>query len=240
MGQRRLLSKLHAGIRPFLQALRGHPWRVRFLFRAQLPLQRRPQYDTTTIALRYALDKWAASRRTALEIGIGEAALLSIYPALIHGLGVDGIDISAKRVSMSREVISVNQASVRIWESDLFDRVDGKYDLIFFNPPYVPTAVGRDLSLTRRGDFDSNRVWDGGPDGTDVIRSFLAEVPVHLTDDGVVLEGAQRFYIPREKMCRLVERNGLRVLCVKKRFANPRLVWVLGMAEAPLVKSQAC
>ena len=168
MGQRQLISKLHAAVRPFLQALRGHPWRVRLLFRAQLPPQRRPQYDTTTVALRYALDKWAANRKTALELGVGEAALLSIYLARTHGLRVDGIDISPTRVGLSQDVINVNQASVRVWESDLFGSVDGKYDLIFFNPPYVPTAVGRDLDLTKRGGFDSSRVWDGGPDGTDV------------------------------------------------------------------------
>ncbi len=238
MGQRQLISKLHAAVRPFLQALRGHPWRVRLLFRAQLPPQRRPQYDTTTVALRYALDKWAANRKTALELGVGEAALLSIYLARTHGLRVDGIDISPTRVGLSQDVINVNQASVRVWESDLFGSVDGKYDLIFFNPPYVPTAVGRDLDLTKRGGFDSSRVWDGGPDGTDVIRSFLVEAPAHLTDNGVVLVGAQAFYISREKMSRLAEGNGLRVLSVEKRLANPSLVWVLEVTEAPSGKSQ--
>jgi release factor glutamine methyltransferase len=52
--------------------------------------------------------------------------------------------------------------------SDLFSNVPGRFDLILFNPPYLPSK-----------DFEDRTV-DGGPKGTIVIDRFLNELPAHL------------------------------------------------------------
>lgn len=60
-------------------------------------------------------------------------------------------------------------------KSEYFSSIEGKFDFIAFNPPYVPTdgIKWRDL--------------DGGEKGRVVIDKFISEVKKHLTPQGAVL-----------------------------------------------------
>jgi release factor glutamine methyltransferase len=63
---------------------------------------------------------------------------------------------------------------------DLFAHLNRRFDLIVFNPPYIPTPnkMPRDwLALA----------WDGGPSGREVILRFLSHVEKHLTATGRML-----------------------------------------------------
>ncbi|MCC7570540.1 methyltransferase [Candidatus Micrarchaeota archaeon] len=66
-------------------------------------------------------------------------------------------------------------------ESDLFDKIDEKYDLILFNPPYLPT----DESSKIKGKL--NEALDGGKTGRNVIDRFIETFSDHLTEKGQVL-----------------------------------------------------
>ncbi|HSQ24265.1 MAG TPA: peptide chain release factor N(5)-glutamine methyltransferase, partial [Pyrinomonadaceae bacterium] len=74
-------------------------------------------------------------------------------------------------------------------ESDLFCALDSsdQFDVIFSNPPYVPT---RELTLLQREvRHEPQAALDGGPDGLSVIRRLLKEAPDFLRAHGhVVLE----------------------------------------------------
>ena len=60
--------------------------------------------------------------------------------------------------------------------SDLFSNVGGKYDLIIFNPPYLPEDVRlKDITL------------DGGKKGYELIQGFLSKVNNFLKTNGKVL-----------------------------------------------------
>jgi release factor glutamine methyltransferase len=65
-------------------------------------------------------------------------------------------------------------------QGDLFANLNRRFDLIIFNPPYLPTQPKTSCdSLTR--------AWDGGPSGREVILRFLSQVDRHLTNQGRVL-----------------------------------------------------
>lgn len=76
------------------------------------------------------------------------------------------------------------QDRVRLLRSDLFEKVTGTFDLIVSNLPYIPTA--EIPSLSREVRRDPVLALDGGPDGLDLVRRFLDEVPRHLTPQGVI------------------------------------------------------
>jgi release factor glutamine methyltransferase len=67
-------------------------------------------------------------------------------------------------------------AKMRFTLSDLFDCVEGVFDWITFNPPYLPSE----------GDGDEAS-WTGGVGGGEAIRRFLAEARGHLKPGGSVL-----------------------------------------------------
>lgn len=60
--------------------------------------------------------------------------------------------------------------------SDLFGKIKGKYDLIAFNPPYLP-----------ENKFDKKRDTSGGESGSRTINKFLEEAKMHLSNKGRIL-----------------------------------------------------
>lgn len=64
-------------------------------------------------------------------------------------------------------------------KSDLFLNVSGTYDVIVFNPPYLP--------LDEREDVTSARITAGGKKGDEVIIKCIKQSPKHLSKKGIVL-----------------------------------------------------
>ncbi len=87
-------------------------------------------------------------------------------------------DISSEAVSLARENAEELGLSdrVRVEQGDLGAPMPsaaiGKLDLVISNPPYVPTAVLRDIP-SEVADFEPKLALDGGPDGNDILRRLL-------------------------------------------------------------------
>jgi len=79
-----------------------------------------------------------------------------------------------------RAVANAKLNGVEAIMGDLFADLDSRFDLVIFNPPYLPS--GRTIS----SDWQS-RAWDGGPSGREVIVRFLSQVSKYLTETGRVL-----------------------------------------------------
>ncbi len=164
-------------VHPLSNALARNHWLIHRLFGIRIPKQTIVHFDPTTMLLRHALlHTVEPDDRQALEIGIGQGALLSLSLIKSTAVQVDGVDCSPARVASSQAVAAHNQLRAQFFVSDLFTGIPPgqRYDLIFFNPPYVPTTDGEQLQLTRRMRADSDRVWNGGEDGARVLRAFLA------------------------------------------------------------------
>jgi len=107
-----------------------------------------------------------------LDVGCGSGILME---AAKNGgaASVSGVDINPECVEFCRG------KGLDVEESDLFSEVDGVFDLIVFNPPYLP----RD---EREGE-ESGEVTSGGKKGDEIILRFFDEVGSHLNDDGEIL-----------------------------------------------------
>jgi len=84
-----------------------------------------------------------------------------------------GTDINEGAVENAKENARMNGVDGRcsFIRGDLFESVEGKFDLILFNPPYLPTK-------------NEDGAWDGGKDGRKVIDRFLEGFGEHLKQDG--------------------------------------------------------
>jgi methylase of polypeptide subunit release factors len=228
---KRVVKRLFPFYLPLAQFIRGHPLLIRWLFKVHLRKSDRVTWDFTTLVLKYALRKRVLKNGSVLEIGVGQAALLSIYMARTFGIKADGIDIVADRVKHSKQVARYNSIPIRIWQSDFFQHVDNTYDLIHWNASYIPTDFGKEYNLTHRVELGNSRAWDGGSDGTDAINRFLSQAPFYLTPDGEILLGVNRFYVPQERITRIIQNSSLVVSDCISRPLNPSLVYVLRHKE---------
>ncbi len=75
----------------------------------------------------------------ALDMGTG-TGYVGIYLAL-RGWEVDATDISPRALALARENARRNHVTMRVFYSDRFAAVEGRYDVIAFNPPMRPTET---------------------------------------------------------------------------------------------------
>ena len=61
----------------------------------------------------------------------------------------------------------------------MFENISEKFDLITFNPPYLP--------LDKREDKESQLITTGGKTGDEIVLKFLEQASQHLNQDGKIL-----------------------------------------------------
>ncbi|MFO8132716.1 MAG: HemK2/MTQ2 family protein methyltransferase [Thermoplasmatota archaeon] len=106
-----------------------------------------------------------------LDMGAG-TGIVGLHAAMA-GADVVAVDVDARAVDNARCNAACNHLDMEVVQSDLFANVQGCYDVIMFNPPYLPAE-------------DSDARWDGGPGGVAVARRFLREADGYLGEDGRV------------------------------------------------------
>jgi release factor glutamine methyltransferase len=94
-------------------------------------------------------------------------------------------------------------------QSNWFDAVDGRFDVIVSNPPYIPTAIVGGLSREVR-EFDPARALDGGADGLDAYRALAEGAGAHLAVDGFV--ALEIGHDHRASVSRIFEESGFVLL----------------------------
>ncbi len=110
---------------------------------------------------------------TVLDVGTGSG--IQAIVAAKTAKSVLAVDINPKAVKLATSNAELNGVkNVEFRVSDLFENAGGRFDLIIFNPPYVP-SYETDLL---------GKAWAGGKDGREVIDRFLCEAGEHLTDEG--------------------------------------------------------
>ena len=105
----------------------------------------------------------------------------------------DGIDCDLTLADISTEALQVTNYNVwhlaawhlpvHILESDLFDAVEGTFDVITANPPYIPTDVIEDL-MPEVKDHEPRLALDGTADGLLFYRRIATESLAHMNPGG--------------------------------------------------------
>jgi len=121
--------------------------------------------------------------KKAIEIGTGNAFLsLEIYDNVNQLYSTDINPIVIDYLLNVKD--KYNLEKMKVVYSNLFDSIDDneKFDLIVFNPPYVPTE---DLEKEDDSINGYDLAVNGGKDGREIIDSFLEKLPNHLEREGV-------------------------------------------------------
>ncbi len=96
-----------------------------------------------------------------------------------------GSDISKDALVLARENAKLNDVDVTFIESDLFNNIEGKFDIIVSNPPYIPSEDIEELSIEVR-DYEPSGALDGKSDGLYFYRKIVEEVRSYIKPDGIL------------------------------------------------------
>ena len=122
-----------------------------------------------------------------LEIGCG-TGIVSITVDLEskRKMDITALDISPyaiKNTTINKKNLKSN---IKIFKSDLFDKVCGKFDLIYSNPPYIKSSEIENLQLEVK-DHEPRLALDGGIDGLYFYREIIKEAPNYLNNNGFLV-----------------------------------------------------
>lgn len=98
----------------------------------------------------------------------------------VSGTGIDISEEALKVACRNRENLGVDAELIH---SDLFENVEGKYDIIVSNPPYIRTAVIEELKEEVKF-HDPFIALDGKEDGLYFYRKIVEKSPKYLKQGG--------------------------------------------------------
>ncbi|MDO8467456.1 MAG: methyltransferase [Nanoarchaeota archaeon] len=109
---------------------------------------------------------------SVLEIGSGSGIQLETLRKL--GIkNITGSDINKKSIQHCKSL------GFQCIKSNLFSNIKKSYDLIIFNPPYLPN--------NKSEPNESKIATTGGKNGSEIINKFLTQAKNHLNKNGKIL-----------------------------------------------------
>lgn len=122
-----------------------------------------------------------------LDLGTGTGAIALALLATVPRAAAVGVDVSPEAL----DIATANAAALHLdgrfaaLQSDWFEAVVGRYDLIVSNPPYIPHGDIASLDSDVR-DHDPLAALDGGDDGLDAYRILARSAARHLEPAGAI------------------------------------------------------
>ncbi|MFV2002252.1 MAG: peptide chain release factor N(5)-glutamine methyltransferase [Paracoccaceae bacterium] len=142
-------------------------------------LDPRPETETlVTAALRENFEN-------LLDLGCGSGCILLSLLAERPGARGLGVDVSARAIAVARDNAQRLGLSARasFARSDWLSAVDGRFDLIVANPPYISAPQMRDLE-PEVALWDPEIALNGGADGLAAYRAIIAQLSHRLPARG--------------------------------------------------------
>ncbi|TLD19663.1 hypothetical protein PspLS_09708 [Pyricularia sp. CBS 133598] len=117
-----------------------------------------------------------------LEIGVG-SGLVSLCIASAGSKTVSGVDINPNAVEFTAKNLEANGLKGNFAVSDIFEKVEGKFDFIFWNHPWqYDSSIPDQLKSEKTHDSEYK-----------LLRRFVAEAKEYLTEKGVILLGTSAY-----------------------------------------------
>lgn len=174
-------------------------------------------WDLTTLVLKKELNQ-NKEKNKYLDMGCGQFAILGQYFKKINSYSdVTSIDVYKEFIENSIKNSIQNKNDINILQSNLFSNINEKFDLISFNPPYVPASTKNE-----KLEFPNIRYSD--LEGIQTAKDFLSEAKKFLTPDGIILLGMNTFYVPKNVCVKLIKDNGYKLEKITKMKFNTSIV----------------
>ena len=147
-----------------------------------------PRPETEQL-VEHALENASRGKGIAcLDLGTGAGVIAVCLARYLPEATVTAVDVCAEALELARDNAELNGVDDRITfvESNWFDRVTGRFDLVVSNPPYVAEEEMALVSAEVR-EHEPHVALDGGRRGIQRIEELTSELRQHLQPCGTVI-----------------------------------------------------
>lgn len=154
-----------------------------------------------------------------LDMCTGSGCILISLLQLCRFKDINGVgaDISEEALKVAMRNAEKHGVNARFLQSDLFAQVDGEYDVIVSNPPYIRTAVIEKLKEEVKF-HDPFIALDGREDGLYFYRKIVEKSPNYLKKNGTLC--FEIGHDQGEEVSKLMRDAGFICVTVKKDLAG--------------------
>ncbi len=183
-----------------------------------------PRYETEYLVektIKYIKDRFN-SDINILDLCTGSGAIAIALSKELNA-HVDASDISSKALDVARINIKENNANINCIESDLFNKIKGKYDVIISNPPYISKNEEIMYSVDK---YEPHEALYADNEGLFYYDKILSEINKYLNEKYII--AFEIGYTQGESIKRLVEKylNSPRIIIEKDLSNRDRYVFI--------------
>ena len=158
------------------------------------------------------------NNQSLVDIGTGSGILAITAKKEFPTLNVYATDISTAAIAVARQNAQLLQANIRFIQSDLFLGVEGTFDYIFANLPYVPAGFITSKEITK----EPAVALFSGVDGLDCIRTGVDQLMAHC---------AKSAYVCLESL--RSQHNNVVRLCAEQGLVHIETIGLVQLYQAP-------
>ncbi|CAM9094887.1 peptide chain release factor N(5)-glutamine methyltransferase [Mycoplasma todarodis] len=140
-----------------------------------------PRYETEELIL--LAKKYIKEDSRVLDLCSG-SGYIGLAVKKMTNANIVASDISKEAIEQININKEINNLEIEVVESDLFENINGKFDVIISNPPYIPEETTLSNSVL---DYEPHLALFGGADGNDLYKRIVNEYKTFLNPRGVIL-----------------------------------------------------
>ena len=156
-----------------------------------------------------------------LDLCTGSGAIAVSLKKNLSNVELFASDISLKALDIAKKNAIQNETEIDFIESNLFENIDKKFDIIVSNPPYIERRVLD--TLPEEVKYEPVLALDGGADGLEFYRKIIKDSKNYLNENGVL--ALEIGFDQKKSVIGLMEQEGYKDIYSKKDYGgNDRIV----------------
>lgn len=179
--------------------------------------------EDTEVLVQEILDEFKDKKNLKiLDMCTGSGCIaISLAKYLDSTCIVDAVDLSTDALEVAKRNAALNKVTVNFINSDLFENVVSKYDVIVSNPPYIKKCDMEKLQIEVKK--EPSMALDGGEDGLLFYKEIAIKAREFLSADGSLF--FEIGFDEGNDVSEILRLNGYKGISVIKDFGgNDRVV----------------
>lgn len=135
----------------------------------------------------------------------------------LSDISYDALKIAQRNSVIIEGFADSQKSNIRTIQSDLFEKIEEKFDFIVSNPPYIETKTIQ--TLDKEVQMEPKLALDGGEDGLDLYRRIVKEAYKYLNNNGTL--ALEIGYNQKDKVINLIKASNMyKDIYSKKDLSN--------------------